>query len=298
MRTSRWFFLLALVCLLSFSLALSEENVLRFGSMTFDPASESIDLEDETVTDWDRFYSFLSSFEHLTHVDMFSTPVRSNRIQEMETRFPGIEFGWTINFREHLVRTDATAFSTLHYDDSPAHPTEEISLLRYCKQLRAVDFGHNSVDDLSFLRELPELRILIFACNRVRDISPLADLEHLEYLEMFTNYVDDLTPLASLTNLIDLNLCLNNAADLTPLKGLTNLERLWISERTRNGEWTYTQAQIQELKDAIPGLEVVMPPNPTAKGWRSHTRYNQMHEIFQTGEYVPFQKPAIVVTVP
>ena len=117
----------------------------------------------------------LARYPNLEKVDMFDIPVGKTQVRELEELYPGVTFGWTLKIGgDHLVRTDATAFSTLHWSHSTPHPTEEISLLRYCKNLRALDFGHNGVDDISWLTELTELRVLIIAVNRLTDISPLA----------------------------------------------------------------------------------------------------------------------------
>jgi Leucine-rich repeat (LRR) protein len=72
--------------------------------------------------------------------------------------------------------------------------------LKYLKNLKYLDVGHNAIDDLSFLYDLPELRILIVADNYVTDyitdLTPIASLKHLQYLEVFTNNITDLSPLS------------------------------------------------------------------------------------------------------
>ena len=95
----------------------------------------------------------LDQYPNLEKVDMFGTPVNYKAVAELEERYPGVEFGWTLRIGDHEVRTDATAFSTLHLSGSATHGQKEISLFRYCKNLRALDFGHNGCNDLSFLSE-------------------------------------------------------------------------------------------------------------------------------------------------
>ncbi|MBR1684966.1 MAG: leucine-rich repeat domain-containing protein [Clostridia bacterium] len=297
----RIFCLLLALVLLSFALpSLAEISVstASFQGLTVDLSSESIDLGDIQVTDWEAFYAFLSRLPSLTHVDMFATPVRANRIDEMVQRFPDIEFGWTIAFKEHTVRTDATAFSTLHYEDSATHGSSDLSVLRYCTKLQALDFGHNSADDLSFLSDLTDLKVLIIACNNVTDITPLANLTHLEYLELFTNRVSDLTPLSGMNELLDLNICLNSVTDLTPILQLPKLERLWLTPHARGGKGDIPQSQLDEIVKTHPDLELVTDaPNPTAKGWRTHRRYSVIHEMFDEGVYIPFTKSAGPITI-
>ena len=226
----------------------------------------------------------------LKKVDMFDTPVNRESIGELETRYPGIEFGWTINFGEHTVRTDATAFSTLHRSKSHTHGTEDISLLRYCKKLKALDFGHNSCDDLSFLKDLKDLRVLIIACNRITDISPVAGLKKLEYFEMFSNHVQDLTPLKGLTHLMDLNIGFNNINDYSPLYEMPWLKRLWLyNSNNYNKNDPVPQDVINKLKSSLPNTEIDYVNNPTAGTWRLHPHYKVIHAMFRSPDgYVPF----------
>ena len=182
----------------------------------------------------------LEKYPNLQKVDMFSIPVNRYQIEEMVKLYPEVEFSWTMKLGDdHLVRTDAEAFSTLHFSGAKGHGTKELSLLRYCKNLKALDIGHNVVDDLTWLEELPDLRVLIIAINRVTDITPLASLKKLEYLEMFNNQITDLTPLKGLTRLMDLNIGFNRIEDFSPLYGMKWLQRLWIHKaENRNGRET------------------------------------------------------------
>ena len=91
---------------------------------------------------------------------------------------------------------DQTAFSTLHGDPSdPVHSENDFSILKYCKNLMALDVGHNIIRDVSFLYDLPKLRVLILACNCITDITPVGSLKDLEYLEIFWNQIGDISPL-------------------------------------------------------------------------------------------------------
>ncbi|MBQ2463253.1 MAG: leucine-rich repeat domain-containing protein, partial [Clostridia bacterium] len=215
--------------------------------------------------------------------------IPKERVEEMAARYPDIEFGWTIHFAEHSFRTDMTAYSTLHVAKAKKHSDEYISLVRYCKNLRALDFGHNAVTDLSFLYDLPELRVLIISVNQVEDITPIASLKHLEYLEMFTNKVHDLSPLSGLTNLLDLNISWNYIDDLTPILGLKKLERLWTCRAiNRDTATNLSKEQIAMLQEAIPGLDIFNGENPTGGTWRQHPRYTIVKRMFRTGVWEPF----------
>lgn len=257
-------------------------------SLALAPDAESVDFGDHKIARLEDLYDFLEAHPRLERVDMFATPVGRSEIAELEKRFPKITFGWTIQFAEHTVRTDATAFSTLHTGGSPAHGDSSFSLLKYCTQLRALDIGHNHVSDLSFLYSLPELRVLIIACNQVRDISPIASLKHLEYLEMFTNWVEDLSPLAELPYLSHLNICHNNIKDYTPLYQLP-LKRLWMYRSNGRAKTPPPGEDVMEpLRGALAGCVIDTRSQPSEGGWREGIWYETFYRYFRSGEYVPF----------
>lgn len=249
----------------------------------------TLDLGETQVTDWEAFFAFLDARPELEKVDMFATVVKRAQIETLSERYPQIEFGWTMEIGDHLVRTDATVFSTLHYSGSPSHATREMSLLRFCKNLRALDIGHNAVDDLSFLYELPELRVLIVACNRIENIEPVASLKHLEYLEMFSNFVEDISPLKELPYLAHLNVGYNNISDLSPLYEMKNLKRLWLKKCHSRQEAPPLESEtLDALQKALPDCIIDAKHNPSEGGWRDCVEYETFHAYFYNGEYRPF----------
>ena len=276
-----------LILLLAFVLimlpAAAEETAEDPYSVTY------LDLGNKYIS-FPDILTILNRYPGLRKVDMFGTPVWAGQIEELTAKFPQIEFGWTIAFGDnHTVRTDATAFSTLHLSGSEVHYTRDLSLLRYCKNLRALDFGHNAVNDISWLSELTELRVLIIAINRIEDITPLAALKKLEYLELFNNYITDLSPLAGLTHLMDLNIGYNKIRDFSPLYGMTSLRRLWLYNSVdRNG--TEIPPEVMEaLKEALPDCLIDDRSMPTLGGWREHPHFDVIHEMFRSPDgYQPF----------
>ena len=226
----------------------------------------------------------------LQKVDMFDVPVDRIQAEELESLYPDVEFGWTLKIgRDHLVRTDATAFSTLHWSNSPTHTAEEMKVLRYCKRLQALDFGHNGVDDISWLAELTDLRVLIIAVNRVADISPLACLTKLEYLELFNNRITDLTPLKGLTHLMDLNISYNSISDYSPLYEMTWLRRLWIANSSTDRK-RVPEEIAETLKKKLPACQIDWLSKPTLGGWREHPHHEVITRIFDKKgmAYIPF----------
>ena len=271
-------------------LSLSSAEEISFRGISFPKYSVSIDLEKTTVKNWNEFYDFLSSFPNLKSVSMFATRVYMQRAEEMSEKFPNIEFGWTLCFAEHTVRSDATAFSTLHWSGATTHSSKDISIVKYCKKLQALDIGHNGAKDLSFLYELPDLRVLIIACNKIEDITPIASLKNLEYLEMFSNQITDITPLTQLEHLTDLNIGYNRISDLTPLYEMKQLQKLWMYNCIdRNRQVKISDEQLALLQEHLPNTVIDTKHNPSEGGWRTGLHYETIHQIFSSGKYIPFE---------
>ena len=275
-----------------------------FGSFRAARDAEAIDLGSLRVPNTDEAYNafrqFLSQLPNLKKVDMFATEIRRSRIEFLAKAFPDIEFGWTMIIpcsnplhperAPHKIRTDATAFSTLHNNKTSDHEAIDFSILKYCKNLQALDIGHNRVTDLSFLYDLPHLKVLIVACNiELNDITPIGSLKELQYLELFKNDVHDISCLASCTELVDLNICFNRIKDLTPLYGLQKLRRLWLFNSNNYSDSIPVPAEaVRALRQALPGCKVDPYSYSTEGGWREHPRYDTIYEMFWGTEYIPF----------
>ena len=303
--------LLLIVTLAVFALlfpAMAEKEYVTYtnewGSFRADKDAEAIDLGTlripNTDGDYQAFESFLAQLPNVKKVDMFATEIRRVRIEELAKRFPQIEFGWTMILpcsnplhperTPHKIRTDATAFSTLHNNTTTEHVAIDFSILKYCKNLQALDIGHNRVTDLSFLYDLPHLKVLIVACNlELNDITPIGSLKELEYLELFKNDVHDISCLANCTNLVDLNICFNRISDLTPLYGLQKLRRLWLfNSNNYSDEYPVPADAVKALRSALPNCKVDAVSYSTDGGWREHPRYDTIYEMFWGTTYIPF----------
>ena len=280
---------LLLVLLALAPAALAEQQTVTFLDVTVPVDCTYVDFGDKAVRDLDALEAFLDQLPQVTQVDMYASQMRLEACDRLAQRYPQISFGWTLFFGDHSVRTDATAFSTLHNNKSPTHSSQELSILKYCKNLQALDVGHNKVDDLTFLYELPQLKVLILACNKITDITPLASLTELEYLELFKNKITDLTPLTGLTRLKDLNICFNKVQGYEPLTGLTQLERLWIyCSDNYSEDIPLPKGVVSMLTTALPDTHIDSTHYSTLGGWREHPRYNVILQMFAGTEYIPF----------
>lgn len=252
-------------------------------------SSVNVNLDDAglKVTNYKELEEFIAKLPNVEHFDMYSSNITYAQMDELATMFPSIKFGWTMKIGDHKVRTDTTAFSTLHNKKSTYHTAKVFDPLKYCWNIKALDIGHNKLDSLDFLSGLTELRILIIACDYVYDISALANLTKLEYLEIFKNQITDISPLANLTNLIDLNICFNRIKDYTPLYGLKNLERLWLyNSNTYTDSIPVPSETIAALKESLPDTYIDYKSYSTLGGWREHKRYFVLKEIFATSVFM------------
>lgn len=282
--------MLTLLCLL---LALCAPAVLAesaaqvsFGAVSVPADAAYIDLGEQVVGDWDAYVAFLNELPNLKKADMFATVVERRDIKLLEEHFPDVRFGWTIHIaREHYIRTDQTAFSTLH-GSCPNHTSKEFEVLKYCTELRALDIGHNNVTDLSFLKPLTKLRVLILACNpELRSIDVLAELKDLEYLELFSCNIYNLAPLKELPRLMDLDIAYNKIGKYDALYEMPQLRRLWMPQSGLpiRGE------KFEALQAALPDTWIMTDGHPTANGWREGNHYETIYTMFRANEYIPFE---------
>ncbi|MBP3524749.1 MAG: leucine-rich repeat domain-containing protein [Clostridia bacterium] len=285
---------LVLLLVLLSATALGEGATVTYrdygGKLTVSADSEQIDLGRLKVENYDAFERFLDALPNLRRVDMYTTHMFKKQAKRLSERYPQIEFGWTMYIGDHMVRTDQTAFSTLHDSVVRRHTSEELEALRYCRALRALDLGHNDLTDISFLAELDELRVLILADNRIEDLSPLSGLGHLTYLELFDNRVASLEPLAGLPALVDLNIAQNRAQSLEPLYRMPGLSRLWL--RDCGEKSAVTGQELERLADALEQTEINAVSLGTEGGWRAHPHYDVVFEMFKGTTYIPFEDTA------
>ena len=258
------------------------------------PGQTTLDLDTLGIRVWDcrALAEKLdgAGAESLERVFLFDSELPTADMEWLFDRYyPRIFFGFTLHIGPHTIRTDQTAFSTLHYSsptkEDPRHTSEELYPLRMCRRLKALDLGHNYLTDLNFLYYMPEMEVLIISPNYgLTDISPIAACENLVYLECFNTPITDLTPLQGLTKLRDLNLTRDGqVTDLSPLYDLPNLERVWWGPMDK-----VPGDQKKIMRQKHPGCKFVMVYDPTDGGWRRHPHFNELHAFFRTGVYVPF----------
>ena len=301
--------LLAVLALCLASCALAEETKITFTNergrtLTVSSNAEAIDLGDLILarngSDYNNFISFLRQLPNLKKVDMYASEVYANQVETLAANFPNIEFGWTMLIpctnpthperTPHRIRTDQTAFSTLHNNQCSLHNDSDLAILRFCRNLLALDIGHNAISNLNFLYDLPHLKVLILGKNNISDITPLGSLKELEYLELFSNKVTDISPMAGCESLVDLNIANNSITDFTPLTGLTHLRRLFVyNSALGSNNGPISNSIVGMLRSSLPGCRIDNATGGAHGAWREHHRYYTLLEMFWERENVPAQ---------
>ncbi len=241
------------------------------------------------MTDAGALSEALDRYPEIEEVRMYDSTLPQTDMERLFDGYPEVFFGFTLRLAVHEIRTDTTAFSTLHYSsptkDDPRHSSEELYMLRMCTKLKALDIGHNNLTDLNFLYYMPDLEVLIISPNYgLADISPIAACPKLVYLECFNCPITDLSPLAGLKDLRDLNLTrCTQVTDLSPLYDLPKLERFWWGHMDK-----VPNDQRILLREKHPDCLFKVSYDPTGEGWRNHPHYKEQFDFFRTGVYVPF----------
>ena len=255
-------------------------EVELFGTV-YDYTVEELDFTGNTDATPDLIRKYARLFPCLKRLDMSECGASDEEMAALREDLPGVKVVWRLYMGDFTLKTDDVTFAVLIRKDDPRKQlrSEDIQVLRYCTDLRALDLGHQLITDISVIGDyLPELRVLILADNQITDISPLSKLKHLHYLELFVNGrgLCDLTPLASCRELVDLNISyLYGFKDFSPLMDLPLLERLWLENTS------VTKGQLKELENRYPNAVIVTEGKGSVdQGWRTHRRYYAMLDMF------------------
>ncbi|MBR1586211.1 MAG: leucine-rich repeat domain-containing protein [Clostridia bacterium] len=208
---------------------------------------------------------------------------------ELMAKYPHVQFEWMVHLGgQHYCATSASAYSTFNQPFKGDKLTsKQLERLQYCKNLKALDLGHNSITTLDFLKYLPDLELLIVGDNRIKDITPVGTLKHLKYVELFSNDFTDISPLANCTELLDLNICYAPVHDFSPIDNLTSLERFWATMIRKLPE-----SEKIRFQEVHPNVEVdFVGSHATTNGWRKHPRYTHYIWCLKNGTWIPFDEP-------
>lgn len=246
-----------------------------------DSFTETLDLSGAKIGSYETFADEIGRFPKLKKLELHDCSLSNEQIAAIRDRYPSVEVVWTVRFNRWEVRTDAVAFSTQQSgNNTNRQKTSDVQVLRYCRDLIALDLGHNDISDLAWIEELQNLQVLILADNRrIKDVTSLGTLSKLKYLELFLTGVEDISPLANLSELLDVNLCYAHIHDVTPLLSCTKLERIWLGEKVAE---QIGKEGVQSLETAFPDAEFdFVSAGSTKRGWREHPRFFAFRRMFE-----------------
>lgn len=249
----------------------------------YDYTTTVLNLNNATVADYELFKSQIANLPYLTRVELKGSNLNDAQMMELSDTYPNIRFIWTFKLGNYwTLSTDQVAFSC-NKGGGPSLTNADIKILNYCKDMVALDLGHNSFTDLSFVRNMPNLRILIISDGRVSDLTPLKDCKNLVYFEAWFTRISDLSPLQYLVNLKDINVAHNrNCNNITPLLHLPKLERIYMSY------CNVSQDSINLLRATYPNARIEMVEYYADRaGWRTHERYYAMRRMYKANALSP-----------
>ena len=250
---------------------LTEWETQLFG-VRFSTAAEEIDFSDVplTVEDAAQIEAMLPYLPKLKKVVMLRCGISDEDMDAIDLRHEDVQFVWMVQVRRWGLRTDRTYFTVYNNDYEFPEDNHSFAALRYCRDMIAIDLGHQKFyDDPDMFENFPDLRYLVVSNSQYESLPALKYLKNLVMLEMFWTNTSDITPLRELTNLRHLNITYKRVrdaeADLDTLMQMTWLERLWISYNM------YRDDQIEALKAALPDtqVQVIYTTDCVSQGWRN-----------------------------
>ena len=202
----------------------------------------------------------LPYLRNVKRVDMENCGIET--MAALRDQFPQPKLVWRVKVGAYTVRTDARMIKFSAGGGKALHD-KDTENLKYCRDVRYLDLGHNEFKHIDFVANMPELEVCIIAVGYMTSLEGIQNCPKLEYAEFLSGLISDVSPLASCTELVHLNLVYNRIKDITPLYGLTKLERLWISRNDIPAD------QVAKFKELVPNCQVnTTVQNPTRGGWR------------------------------
>lgn len=209
----------------------------------------------------DELKLLLPYLRNVKRVDMENCGIDNETMAALRDEFPQPKLVWRVNVGRYTVRTDTWMIKFSAGDSSALHDKDVVNL-KYCREVRYLDLGHNKLRRMEFVTYMPDLEVCIMY-NPMSSLKGVETCSKLEYFECFSCHPKDVELLAACTELKHLNLCWTGITDISFLYGLTKLERLWISRNDIPAE------QIARFKELVPGCVVnTTVHNPTGDGWR------------------------------
>ena len=245
------------------------------------------DTTELTVTELEGLEDAIRYLPKLNYIDLLESPATVEDLDRYSEINPDIFFLWSFVHDGWLIRTDIEVYSSLRDLNYHRFTDEEMyPMLKYCKNLKMLDLGHNDLTDMSLIGELTDLEVLIIADNpNLVDASPLGNLTKLTYLEFFMNHkVENFDWLNNLTKLDALNMCYCDY--LTELDFLENMPDMGF------GMFKFCNVSEEEIdywQEQLPESTLVLwdgSIHSCEGGWRDTIRNTQIRRCFALWPYI------------
>ena len=239
-----------------------------FEDRSFPSDAEEIDLSGLQVESAQWVEDRIAYMPKLQKVIMCNCGIGNEEMDDLDRRYDGIRFVWTVYIGKIPVRTDAAFFAPVVTGDFVYEG--ELEPLKYCRDIVAIDLGHMAIRSCTWAEYMPNLKYLILADTGVTDITPLASCKNLIFLELFMTAVRDYSPLLECSKLEDLNLCYTYGS-AEPIKQMTWLKRLW---------WDGNPYETKGLEAYLPVTECNFHSgSSTGDSWRLGEHYKEQRDI-------------------
>ena len=259
-----------------------EGDTVLIGERRIPLNAVKLNLSGLNVSGYDMDALF-SHMPNLKYVEMIGCGLSNDGYAELQDKHPGIRILWEIRYATRVLRTDAVGWSTFRGMHGPMDlpmSDADTKYLKYCRDLIAVDLGHNTIRDISFVQYMPNLQIFIAVDNGgLWDLSVLKYCPQLRYIEIFVNRVSDLSVFRYMHQLEDVNISYNPIRSNEYLKDLPHLEKLWLEATLIPGD------QVQELRQLYPNAMIVnVGSGSVDQGWRWGSHYTGMRDLVWKNE--------------
>ncbi len=236
-----------------------------------------LDLTGHTIEDLGEAEKAIAAMARLEKLYLCDCGIDSETLSALRDKYEGqTEIVWRVYLNGVPCRTDADDFCMSKYSNSWGFlPYQNAEPIKYCTEMVTLDLGHANFDRIDFVSTMPHLKYLIICSAPVTSLEPLREAKELYYLEMFFTAVRDLEPILKLPNLRHLNISHLRLDDYTQLFEMTQLERLWWVDSG------LTEAQQQELRDALPNTEICFwawDDDAVGNYWRDDPSYREMRD--------------------
>ena len=167
--------------------------------------------------------TLLDAMENCTKLTLDNCKVSNEFGSRFREEYRGkTKIVWRIFFGKYSCLTDREVIRAVY--NLYSSNTEP---LKYCEDVKYIDFGHNDFNDCSFVAGMPNLEAIILSGSYIKDISAFANCKKLKFLELaYCDMLTDISPLAQCDSLTMLNISyLSKITDLSALDNL-KMERL------------------------------------------------------------------------